>query len=46
MDCSGSEHDQLLSGVQIVWPAMMIASSAFQAIASVIKVMHELLHLD
>ncbi|GFP97410.1 crt homolog 3 [Phtheirospermum japonicum] len=34
---SGSEHDQLLSGVGIVWPAMMIASTAFQAVASVLK---------
>ncbi|KAI3460076.1 hypothetical protein Pfo_016739 [Paulownia fortunei] len=34
---SGSEHDQMLSGVGIVWPAMMIASSAFQAVASVLK---------
>ncbi|KAL3634037.1 Protein clt2, chloroplastic [Castilleja foliolosa] len=34
---SGSEHDQLLSGVWIVWPAMMIASAAFQAFASVLK---------
>ncbi|KAL7085422.1 hypothetical protein ACP275_14G281200 [Erythranthe tilingii] len=34
---SGSEHDQLLSGVEFVWPAMMIASSAFQAIASILK---------
>ncbi|XP_012838846.1 PREDICTED: crt homolog 1-like [Erythranthe guttata] len=34
---SGSEHDQLLSGVEFVWPAMMIASSAFQAVASVLK---------
>ncbi|KAK4434254.1 protein CLT2, chloroplastic [Sesamum alatum] len=34
---SGSEHDQLLSGVGIVWPALMIASNAFQAVASVVK---------
>ncbi|KAL7127677.1 hypothetical protein ABFS83_14G268000 [Erythranthe nasuta] len=34
---SGSEHDQLLSGVEFVWPAMMIASSAFQAVASILK---------
>ncbi|KAL8030195.1 hypothetical protein ABFX02_14G272300 [Erythranthe guttata] len=33
----GSEHDQLLSGVEFVWPAMMIASSAFQAVASILK---------
>ncbi|KAL3845762.1 hypothetical protein ACJIZ3_003165 [Penstemon smallii] len=34
---SGSEDDQMLSGVGILWPAMMIASSAFQAVASIIK---------
>ncbi|XP_011074278.1 protein CLT2, chloroplastic [Sesamum indicum] len=34
---SGSEHDQLLSGVGIVWPALMLASNAFQAVASVVK---------
>ncbi|KAK4489968.1 hypothetical protein RD792_000622 [Penstemon davidsonii] len=34
---SGSEGDQMLSGVGILWPAMMIASSAFQAVASIIK---------
>ncbi|KAL0432653.1 UNVERIFIED_CONTAM: protein CLT2, chloroplastic [Sesamum latifolium] len=31
------EHDQLLSGVGIVWPALMLASNAFQAVASVVK---------
>ncbi|KAL7085434.1 hypothetical protein ACP275_14G282000 [Erythranthe tilingii] len=34
---SGSEHDRLLSGVEFVWPAMMIASSAFQAVASILE---------
>ncbi|KAL0308099.1 UNVERIFIED_CONTAM: protein CLT2, chloroplastic [Sesamum angustifolium] len=34
---SGSEHDQLLSGVGIMWPALMLASNAFQAVASVVK---------
>ncbi|PIN19716.1 putative integral membrane protein [Handroanthus impetiginosus] len=34
---SGAEHDQMLSGVAIVWPAMMMASTAFQAVASVVK---------
>ncbi|KAG8369173.1 hypothetical protein BUALT_Bualt15G0123700 [Buddleja alternifolia] len=34
---SGSEHDNMLSGVGIVWPAMMLASTAFQAVASVLK---------
>ncbi|GMY07739.1 protein CLT2, chloroplastic isoform X1 [Fagus crenata] len=34
---SGSNADQMLSGVDFVWPALMIASSAFQAGASIIK---------
>ncbi|KAL2512860.1 CRT (chloroquine-resistance transporter)-like transporter 2 [Abeliophyllum distichum] len=34
---SGSDSDQILSGVGIFWPAMMIASSAFQAVASIVK---------
>ncbi|GER47806.1 CRT (chloroquine-resistance transporter)-liketransporter 2 [Striga asiatica] len=34
---SGSEHNQILSGVGILWPAMMIVSTAFQAVASVLK---------
>ncbi|KAL2529637.1 CRT (chloroquine-resistance transporter)-like transporter 2 [Forsythia ovata] len=34
---SGSDSDQMLSGVGIFWPAMMIASSAFQALASIVK---------
>lgn len=39
LDCSGSEQDQMLSGIGIIWPAMMITSTAFQAVASVLKVM-------
>ncbi|CAA0809107.1 CRT (chloroquine-resistance transporter)-like transporter 2 [Striga hermonthica] len=34
---SGSEHNQILSGVGVIWPAMMIVSTAFQAVASVLK---------
>ncbi|XP_051150644.1 protein CLT2, chloroplastic-like [Andrographis paniculata] len=34
---SGSENDHMLSGVGFFWPAVMIASSAFQATASVLK---------
>ncbi|KAF3447267.1 hypothetical protein FNV43_RR12447 [Rhamnella rubrinervis] len=34
---SGSNSSPMLSGVEIVWPALMIASSAFQAGASIIK---------
>ncbi|XP_073125236.1 protein CLT2, chloroplastic isoform X2 [Henckelia pumila] len=34
---SGSEQEQILSGVGIVWPSLMIASSAFQAVASILK---------
>ncbi|KAL2529746.1 CRT (chloroquine-resistance transporter)-like transporter 2 [Forsythia ovata] len=34
---SGSDSDQMLSGVGIFWPAMMIASSSFQAVASIVK---------
>ncbi|XP_042020883.1 protein CLT2, chloroplastic-like [Salvia splendens] len=34
---SGSEQDQMLSGVGMIWPAMMITSTAFQAVASVLK---------
>lgn len=37
-NCSGSNSGQMLSGVEFSWPAVMIASSAFQASASVIKV--------
>ncbi|KAH6755726.1 CRT transporter 2 [Perilla frutescens var. hirtella] len=34
---SGSGHDQMLSGVGMIWPAMMVSSTAFQAVASVLK---------
>ncbi|KAJ0087362.1 hypothetical protein Patl1_08687 [Pistacia atlantica] len=34
---SGSNAGQMLSGVKFVWPAIMIASCAFQAGASIIK---------
>ncbi|KAK9994266.1 hypothetical protein SO802_023969 [Lithocarpus litseifolius] len=33
----GSNADQMLSGVDFMWPVLMIASSAFQAGASIIK---------
>ncbi|KAL8487816.1 hypothetical protein ACS0TY_024218 [Phlomoides rotata] len=34
---SGASNSQMLSGVGILWPALMIASSAFQAAASIVK---------
>ncbi|OUZ99759.1 Chloroquine resistance transporter-related [Macleaya cordata] len=34
---SGSNEGQMLSGVAFMWPALMIASSAFQAGASILK---------
>ncbi|KAL5844520.1 hypothetical protein ACOSQ3_010573 [Xanthoceras sorbifolium] len=34
---SGSNANQMLSGVEFIWPAIMIASCAFQASASIIK---------
>ncbi|KAK6245797.1 hypothetical protein SCA6_008887 [Theobroma cacao] len=34
---SGSDTDQMLSGVELMWPGVMIASAAFQAGASIIK---------
>ncbi|KAI9200934.1 hypothetical protein LWI28_015323 [Acer negundo] len=34
---SGSNAGQMLSGVEFIWPAIMIASCAFQAGASIIK---------
>ncbi|WCJ35677.1 CRT (chloroquine-resistance transporter)-like transporter 2 [Euphorbia peplus] len=34
---SGSGSDQMLLGVEIIWPAIMIISTAFQAGASIIK---------
>lgn len=37
-DYSGTNAGQMLSGVEFVWPAIMIASCAFQAGASIIKV--------
>ncbi|KAH7524786.1 hypothetical protein FEM48_Zijuj06G0156100 [Ziziphus jujuba var. spinosa] len=36
-NCSGSNSSKMLSGVEFVWPALMIASNAFQAGASIIK---------
>lgn len=35
---SGSNSGQILSGIEFAWPLVMIASSAFQAGASIIKV--------
>ncbi|KAL3504882.1 hypothetical protein ACH5RR_034723 [Cinchona calisaya] len=34
---SGSDDGQMLSGIGLIWPLLMIASSAFQAGASIIK---------
>lgn len=34
---SGSETSQVLSGIKLMWPGVMIASAAFQAGASIIK---------
>ncbi|KAF8404733.1 hypothetical protein HHK36_009622 [Tetracentron sinense] len=34
---SGSDEGQMLSEVEFIWPALMIASSAFQAGASILK---------
>ncbi|KAK4352294.1 hypothetical protein RND71_027812 [Anisodus tanguticus] len=34
---SGSDSNQMLAGIAFVWPVLMVASSAFQAAASVIK---------
>ncbi|KAI3758413.1 hypothetical protein L6452_05974 [Arctium lappa] len=34
---SGSESGQMLSGIALMWPIMMVVSSAFQAGASIIK---------
>lgn len=36
---SGATSSGMLSGVGPLWPAIMIASSAFQAGASIVKVM-------
>lgn len=35
---SGSDAGQMLSGIGSLWPVLMIASSAFQAGASILKV--------
>ncbi|PHU12720.1 hypothetical protein BC332_19650 [Capsicum chinense] len=37
MECSGSDSNQMLAGIAFVWPVLMVASSAFQAAASVVK---------
>lgn len=37
--CSGANDAGTLSEVEFLWPALMIASSAFQAGASILKVM-------
>ncbi|XP_021642412.2 protein CLT2, chloroplastic isoform X2 [Hevea brasiliensis] len=42
---SGSSADQMLSGFEFIWPAVMIISSAFQAGASIIKALFVLLLL-
>ncbi|CDP00923.1 unnamed protein product [Coffea canephora] len=34
---SGSDNGQMLSGIGLIWPSLMIVSSAFQAGASIIK---------
>ncbi|KAG0464335.1 hypothetical protein HPP92_020404 [Vanilla planifolia] len=34
---SGSSNGQLLSGIEFLWPVLMVASSAFQACASILK---------
>ncbi|XVE60626.1 hypothetical protein DITRI_Ditri05aG0142900 [Diplodiscus trichospermus] len=34
---SGSDTGQMLSGIELLWPGVMIASAAFQAGASIIK---------
>ncbi|KAK8552123.1 hypothetical protein V6N13_120546 [Hibiscus sabdariffa] len=34
---SGSDTGQMLSGIELMWPGVMIASAAFQAGASIIK---------
>ncbi|KAK8354637.1 hypothetical protein E1A91_A05G232800v1 [Gossypium mustelinum] len=42
---SGSETSQVLSGIKLMWPGVMIASAAFQAGASIIKALFVLLLL-
>ncbi|PIN19715.1 hypothetical protein CDL12_07599 [Handroanthus impetiginosus] len=34
---SGSNNNRMLSGIGLFWPALMVASSAFQAAASIVK---------
>lgn len=34
---SGFDNGQMFSGIEFVWPALMVASTAFQAAASIIK---------
>lgn len=34
---SGANDGQLLSGIKLIWPVLMVASSAFQAGASILK---------
>ncbi|XP_051126522.1 protein CLT2, chloroplastic-like [Andrographis paniculata] len=34
---SGASHTRMLAGIGILWPALMVASSAFQAGASIVK---------
>ncbi|KAI5655053.1 hypothetical protein M9H77_32240 [Catharanthus roseus] len=34
---SGSNNGQMLSGIGLIWPLLMIASAAFQACASILK---------
>lgn len=38
INCSGSSEGQFLSQIGFLWPALMVASSAFQAGASLLKV--------
>ncbi|KAK8642699.1 hypothetical protein V6N13_012036 [Hibiscus sabdariffa] len=40
---SGSDTGQMLSGIELMWPGVMIASAAFQAGASIIKALFVLL---
>ncbi|XP_078152270.1 protein CLT2, chloroplastic-like [Carex rostrata] len=36
-ECSGSNKGQFMSQVDPLWPALMIASAAFQSVASILK---------
>ncbi|CAN4122410.1 unnamed protein product [Withania somnifera] len=38
---SGPDSNQMLVGIAFVWPVLMVASSAFQAAASVIKIFNK-----